>query len=50
MEVVEVEEVELEVTPPPAAGGSILGIGSDVGGSLRIPAHFSGCCGLKPTT
>ena len=26
----------------PAAGGSLLGIGSDVGGSLRIPAHFSG--------
>ena len=25
-----------------AAGGSVLGIGSDVGGSLRIPAHFSG--------
>jgi len=33
-----------------AAGGSLLGIGSDVGGSLRIPAHFSGCVGLKPTT
>lgn len=21
---------------------------SPVGGSLRIPAHFSGCCALKP--
>jgi fatty acid amide hydrolase len=28
---------------------SILGIGGDVGGSLRIPAAFSGCCGFKPT-
>uniref|UniRef100_A0A5S6QY60 fatty acid amide hydrolase n=1 Tax=Trichuris muris TaxID=70415 RepID=A0A5S6QY60_TRIMR len=30
--------------------GSILGIGGDVGGSIRIPAHFSGICGFKPTS
>lgn len=30
--------------------GSALGFGSDVGGSLRIPCHFSGCFALKPTT
>ena len=29
--------------------GSLLGIGSDIGGSCRIPAAFSGCCGFKPT-
>jgi hypothetical protein len=30
--------------------GSPLGFGSDVGGSLRIPAAFGGCYTLKPTS
>jgi amidase len=33
-----------------AAGGSPLGIGNDMAGSVRLPAHFCGLAGLKPTT
>jgi Asp-tRNAAsn/Glu-tRNAGln amidotransferase A subunit and related amidases len=32
-----------------AAGGSPLGIGSDSGGSIRLPAHYCGIAALKPT-
>ncbi|KAG8447701.1 hypothetical protein GDO86_014992 [Hymenochirus boettgeri] len=33
-----------------AAGGSVIGVGSDIGGSIRIPAFFNGIYGHKPTT
>jgi fatty acid amide hydrolase len=32
-----------------AAGGSPAGIGTDIGGSVRIPAAFCGICSIKPT-
>lgn len=31
-------------------GGSAIGVGSDIGGSIRAPAAYSGCVGLRPTT
>src|SRR3954468_13601060 len=50
--------LDLERTPGGSSGGEAAaiaaglcaaGIGSDGGGSIRVPAHFSGICGLKPT-
>ena len=49
---------DLERTPGGSSGGeaaaiasgcSAGGVGSDGGGSIRVPAHFVGICGLKPT-
>jgi amidase len=33
-----------------AAGGSPLGIGNDMAGSIRVPSHFCGIAGIKPTS
>lgn len=49
---------DLERTPGGSSGGesaaiaarmSAGGVGSDGGGSIRVPAHFTGIAGLKPT-
>lgn len=49
---------DLQRTPGGSSGGeaaaiaayaSAGGIGSDIGGSIRVPAHFCGIAGLKPT-
>ena len=49
---------DLERTPGGSSGGesaaiaaslSAGGMGSDGGGSVRLPAHFTGICALKPT-
>lgn len=31
------------------AGASLIGIGSDIAGSIRVPAHFNGVFGHKPS-
>jgi len=50
--------MDLERTPGGSSGGesaaiaaglSAAGLGSDSGGSVRVPAHFTGICSLKPT-
>jgi len=33
-----------------AACGSPFGIGSDTGGSIRVPSHYCGLAGIKPTS
>lgn len=33
-----------------AMGSSVFGIGSDIGGSIRVPAAFCGLYGIRPTT
>ena len=32
-----------------AAGGSPMGVGADIGGSIRNPSFFNGICGHKPS-
>lgn len=33
-----------------ASGGTGFDVGTDYGGSVRLPAHFSGVAGIKPTS
>jgi Asp-tRNA(Asn)/Glu-tRNA(Gln) amidotransferase A subunit family amidase len=51
--------LDTALTPGGSSGGEAVaiasrmspgGLGSDLAGSIRIPAHFCGVCGLKPTT
>lgn len=51
--------LDSKLTPGGSSGGEAVaiatcmspgGLGSDLAGSVRIPAHFCGICGLKPTT
>jgi Asp-tRNA(Asn)/Glu-tRNA(Gln) amidotransferase A subunit family amidase len=53
-----VHPVDSKLTPGGSSGGEAVaiathmspgGLGSDLAGSIRIPAHFCGVCGLKPT-
>ncbi|HKV35645.1 MAG TPA: amidase [Pyrinomonadaceae bacterium] len=54
-----VHPLDPKLTPGGSSGGEAVaiathmspgGLGSDLAGSVRIPAHFCGICGLKPTT
>ena len=54
-----VHPLNAQLTPGGSSGGEAVaiatgmsagGLGSDLAGSVRIPAHFCGICGLKPTT
>ncbi|WOO43714.1 amidase [Rubellicoccus peritrichatus] len=33
-----------------SAGGAAFDIGTDTGGSIRLPSHYCGLCGIKPTS
>jgi amidase len=54
-----VHPLNAKLTPGGSSGGEAVaiathmspgGLGSDLAGSVRVPAHFCGICGLKPTT
>ena len=32
-----------------ASGGAVIGLGSDIGGSIRMPAFFNGIYGHRPS-
>ncbi|ORY59987.1 amidase [Pseudomassariella vexata] len=50
--------LNLKLSPGGSSGGegvsvgskcSVIGVGTDIGGSVRAPAAFNGCYGLRPT-